>query len=109
MLNSQCYIKKFEGDTVEIGFRSPFLIEKTLTLEDGSVMKAIYDVVCEAVGRPVEVVPVLWEELQQAAAASESPPETPASAVGGHLVEEAQKLGANRIDGDRIDADTIEE
>ncbi len=104
MLNSQCYIKKFEGDAVEIGFRSPFLIEKTMTLEDGRVMQAIHDVVCEAVGRPVEVVPVLWEELQQAA----EPSGTSASAAGGHLVEEALEQGASRIAGDRTDPDRIE-
>ena len=96
MLNSQCYIKKFDDDTVEIGFKSPFVIEKTRTLEDGKVMQAISDVVSEAVGRPVEVVPVLWEELEQSSELPAGTPPMPAS--GGHLVEEALKLGAERIE-----------
>ena len=96
MLNSQCYIKKLEDDTVEIGFKSPFVIEKTRTLEDGKVMQAISDAVSEAVGRPVEVVPVLWEELERSSELSAGTP--PAPAAGGHLVEEALKLGADRIE-----------
>ncbi len=92
LLNSQCYIKTFDGDAVEIGFKSSLLIEKMQTLEDGKVMDAIREAVSEAVERPVQVVPVLWEELEQTPAPSE-----PATGGGGHLVEEAQRLGAERV------------
>ena len=94
LLNSGCYIKSFEGDTVEIGFQSPFLIEKTKTLEGGSVMRVIRDVVAEAVGRPVEVELVHWEALRQGSGGS--PP--PQRSSGGHLVEEALRLGAERTE-----------
>ena len=92
LLNSQCYIKTFEGGAVEIGFKSSLLIEKVLTLEDGKVLDAIREAVSEAVDRPVEVVPVLWEEMEQTATSPE-----PAPGGGGHLVEEAQRLGAERV------------
>ena len=93
LLNTQCHVKQFEGDTVEIGFKSAFMIEKANNLEEGKVFQAIGEVVSEAVGRPVEVVPALWEELSQ----SRDAPASEESADGGHLVEEAQKLGAERV------------
>jgi hypothetical protein len=93
LLNSQCYIKTFEGDAVEIGFKSSLLIEKVQTLEDGKVLDAIREAVSEAVDRPVQVVPVLWEELEQTA----TPSDPATGGGGGHLVEEALKLGAERV------------
>ena len=93
LLNSQCYIKTFEGDAVEIGFKSSLLIEKMQTLEDGKVMDAIREAVSEAVDRPVQVVPVLWAELEQ----TTTPSEQATGGGGGHLVEEALRLGAERI------------
>ena len=95
LLNSQCHIMKFEGDTVEIGFRSSFLIEKTQNLEEGKVMEAIQEVVSEAVGRTVKVLPVLWEGLGQSVERAPSQTSTP---VGGHMVEEAKKLGGRPIE-----------
>jgi DNA polymerase-3 subunit gamma/tau len=93
LLNSQCFIRRFDGDTVEIGFRFPAHVDQMRTLDSGNVMTAITEAVSAAVGRSVEVVPVLWEELSRAAqAASMSRPN-----AGGHLVEEALKLGAERI------------
>jgi len=95
MLNSQCFIKSFEGDRVEIGFSAPILIEKTRTMEEGAVMRAIRDVVCETVGRPVEVELVLWEDLQRAGSA---PSPRPRGGVS-HLVDEALKQGARPVEG----------
>ena len=102
LLNSRCYIKSFEGDTVEIGFQSQLLVEKALG--DPAVLQAIRGAVGGIAGRPVEVVPMVWEALQNAAPISptRADPPTPDSAAsdapnrgaGGHLIEEARKLGA---------------
>ncbi|MEE8337436.1 MAG: DNA polymerase III subunit gamma/tau [Dehalococcoidia bacterium] len=94
ILNTQCYIKTFAGDTVEIGFRFPAHVEQMQTLEDGQVMQAIRDAVVEAVGREVAVVSVLWAELEQTTG---NPAASRSGDDGGHLVEEALKLGAERV------------
>jgi len=94
ILNSQCHIKKFEGDTVEIGFKFPAHVEHAQMLEDGKVMQAIREAVSEAVGREVAVVPVYWPELGEAA--ETAGPRGGGGVDGGHLVEEALKLGAER-------------
>ena len=115
LLNSRCYIKSLEGDTVEIGFQSPLLVEKALG--DAEVLQAIRGAVGGALGRDVEVVPVVWEALQQAqpqqqradaatpgpgpgpgAGPQDGPPPAEPSRGGGHLVEEARKLGAIPIE-----------
>jgi DNA polymerase-3 subunit gamma/tau len=95
ILNSRCYIKTFDGDTVEVGFRFPAHVEQAKTLEDGQAMQAIQDAVIEAAGREVEVVPVLWAELEQTTGSPSAA--RGSSADGGHLVEEALKLGAERV------------
>ena len=102
LLNSRCHIKSLDGDTVEIGFQSPLLVEKALG--DAEVLAAISGAVAGAVGRPVEVVPVVWDALRQApppAPAGAAPPSAPAPAAapsapppvaasaGGHIAEEA--------------------
>ena len=114
LLSSRCEVKSFEGDRVEIGFQSQLLVEKALG--DAEVLQALREAVGEAVGRPVDVVPVVWEALQrtspqpqQRADDASSPPTRPpppsadappaAAAAppvqnGGHLVEEALKQGA---------------
>ncbi len=122
LLNSRCYIKSFEGDTVEIGFQSKFLVEKALG--DPAVLDAMRAAVGSVAGREVEVAPVVWEALQGAApprpsAAPATPPPagSPGGAPppagpppagppaergvregGGHLFEEARKLGAVPIE-----------
>ena len=115
LLNSRCYIKSLEGDTVEIGFQSPLLVERALG--DAEVLQAIRGAVGGALGRDVEVVPVVWEALQQAqpqqqradaatpgpgpgpgAGPQDGPPPAEPSRGGGHLVEEARKLGAIPIE-----------
>ena len=123
LLNSRCYIKSFEGDTVEIGFQSNLLVEKALG--DPAVLEAMRSAVGGVAGREVKVVPVVWEALQGAAPpraaappASAPPPGPPGGAPpsgggppgerqvrdrgvggsGGHLFEEARKLGAVPIE-----------
>ncbi|MSQ41941.1 MAG: DNA polymerase III subunit gamma/tau [Dehalococcoidia bacterium] len=91
LLNSPCYIKSFDADTLQIGFRYANLVEMVKTVDDGKVMQAIREVVSEIVGRPIEVQPVLWEALQPSGAAAAATPQG-----GGHLVDEALKLGARR-------------
>ena len=89
LLNSRCYIKSFEGDTVEIGFQSKLLVEKALG--DPDVLQAIRTAVGGVAGREVKVVPVVWEVLQsaappRAAAPAAAPPPggpPPAAAPGG--------------------------
>ena len=119
ILNSVWQFKRVEGDTIEIGFRFPNHVDLVRTLDDGKVMAAIRDVVSDTVGRPVQVSPVLWEALEQAA--PRPPATTPGSAdpggepvaaapasrsgAGGHLLEEAQRLGAVRMEPDAGDAD----
>ena len=108
LLSSRCEIKSFEEDRVEIGFQSQLLVEKALG--DAEVLQTLREAVGEAAGRPVEVVPVVWEALQRSAPApqqrpNDTPPPPPADAApaaaaaqpaqgGGHLVEEALKQGA---------------
>ena len=107
LLSSLCEFKSIEGDRVEIGFQSQLLVEKAL---DAAVLQALRDAVASAVGRDVEVVPMVWEALQRSAPPPQqrpsdaSPPpsaDAPPSAAaappvqnGGHLVEEALKQGA---------------
>ena len=107
LLNTPCLIKSFEGDTVEIGFRFPKHVELVLTFEDGQVLQILRDVLSEVVGRPVTVVPVLWEALQGSAVstprtanAADAPADAPADA-GGHMIEEARKLGAVSVEDQR--------
>ena len=118
LLHSRCYIKSFEGDTVEIGFQSQMLVEKALG--DPAVLEAMSTAVGGVAGREVKVVPVVWAVLQSAApprAAAPAaapppggpppaaapggapppggpPPAAPPAERGGHLFEEARRLGA---------------
>ncbi|MBX7111579.1 MAG: DNA polymerase III subunit gamma/tau [Dehalococcoidia bacterium] len=91
LLNTACDIKSFDGDSVELGFRFPTHVQKAQ--EDPKVMQAIREAVAEAVGHPVQVVPVVWDAMQQAAA---PPPQ--AQSRGGHLLEEALRYGAVPVD-----------
>ena len=106
LLSSLCEFKSFEGDRVEIGFQSRLLVEKALG--DAEVLQALRDAVAAAVGREVEVVPVVWEALQRSAPPPQqrpadsptpaspeaAPPGGPPANAGSRLVEEALKLGA---------------
>jgi DNA polymerase-3 subunit gamma/tau len=87
VLNTACFIKSFEGDTVELGFRFPTHVTKVQ--EDAKVLQAIAEACSEVVGRPVRIVPLVWDALQQASAPAPS-----AQSKGGHLLQEALRHGA---------------
>ncbi len=91
LLNTACEIKSFDGESVELGFRFSTHVQKAQ--EDAKVMQAIRESVSEAVGHPVQVVPVVWQEMQQAAA-----PPPVSQSRGGHLLEEALRYGAVPVD-----------
>ncbi len=91
LLNTACDIKSFDGDSIELGFRFATHVQKAQ--EDAKVMQAIREAVAEAVGRPVQVVPVVWDAMQEAAA-----PPPPPQSRGGHLLEEALRYGAVPVD-----------
>ena len=95
LLNSGCYIKSFPGDRLEIGFRFPTHVDLVTNAEGGAVMQAIREAAADALGRPVDVVPVLWEELAQAKRQAAPAP----ASSGGHLLEEALEQGATRAEG----------
>ena len=92
LLNTPCNIKSFDGDKIELGFRFPVHVEQVMTFESGKVMQAISEAVVEAVGRPVEVAAVVWEQLEQAR------PAVSQRSQGGHLVDEARKQGAESVE-----------
>ncbi len=88
LLNKVSYARSVEGDRVEIGFVSRPLME---IAQGPGVLQRIGEAVGHGLGRPVQVVPVLWEELRDAGG---GPPSQPRSS---HLVDEALKQGAELI------------
>ncbi len=84
--------RSFDGDRVELGFRFPNHVDMVRDAESGKVLQAISEAVSSAVGRPVVVEPVLWEELATNA------PAPARQSSGGHLVDEARRLGAVPVD-----------
>jgi hypothetical protein len=91
LLNT-AYVRGVEGDRVEIGFRYPAHVDLVLNSESGAGLTAITPAVSTAVGRSVEVVPVHWEAL------ASTGPAPAAQSSGGHLLEEAVKQGAVKIE-----------
>ena len=100
LLNTVWHIKSFEGDVVELGFRFPAMVTKLQ--EDAKAREAIIETCSEAAGRPVRVTAVVWDVLVSASPA----PQAAAAASGGsrpsagasHLLEEALRAGAVRIE-----------
>ena len=88
LLNKVSYARAVEGDRVEIGFVSRPLME---IAQGPGVLQKISEAVGQTLGRPVQVVPVLWEELRNAGG---GPPSQPRPS---HLVDEALKQGAELV------------
>jgi DNA polymerase III subunit gamma/tau len=88
LLNKVSYARAVEGDRVEIGFVSRPLME---IAQGPGVLQKISEAVGQTLGRPVQVVPVLWEELRTAGG---GPPSQPRPS---HLVDEALKQGAELV------------
>ena len=88
LLNKVSYARAVEGDSVEIGFVSRPLME---IAQAPGVLQKISEAVGHTLGRPVQVVPVLWEELRNAGG---GPPSQPRPS---HLVDEALKQGAELV------------
>ena len=92
----------FVGETVEIGFQSQLLVEKALG--DPAVLQAMSDAVGAIADCPVKVVPVVWDVLQGNVPRADtvtnaSGEQNSASKTGGgHLLDEARKLGAVPIE-----------
>src|SRR5690606_37180532 len=82
-LLNQAEVKSFDGKRVEVGVRYDTHVNLIRTTGNGQVLQAIQAAFADVVGHPVEVEPVLWEELSQV---GDAPP--PKSDGGGHLVEE---------------------
>lgn len=80
--------KSIEGDQVEIGFRYPNHVEQIRENENGGLLAALEQAISSAVQREVRVAPILWNELNNTG------PAPARKTLGGHLVEEANELGA---------------
>ena len=87
---SNAFPKAVEGERVVVGFQFPAHLEKVQTPE---IHQALRDSVAEVLGHEVSVDLELWPELAGAGTAAT------VKSSGGHLVEEALKQGARRVDG----------
>jgi len=88
---SSAFPKALEGDRVTVGFLFPAHRDKVQGTPE--VHAALRDAVSEVLGRALQVDLIEWPELASAGTAA------PTKSAGGHLVEEALKQGARRIDG----------
>ena len=88
LLNKVSYARSVEGDRVEIGFVSRPLMA---IAQVPAVLRSITEAVGQSLGRPVTVVPVLWEELREAGGGP------PSQQRPSHLVDEAMKQGAELL------------
>ena len=91
---SRAYPKEVMGGKLHLGFLFPAHAERA-----GRFTESIAKAIAEVLGAPMQVVAVLWPELESAGT---GPSAKSASAVpkASHLVEEALKQGARPIDGD---------
>jgi hypothetical protein len=87
---SNAFPKTMDGQQVVVGFQFPAHLEKFQTPE---IQRALTEAIAELLGHAVTVAGEHWPELASAGTA------TPAKVGGGHLVEEALKQGAQRVDG----------
>ena len=87
---NNAFPKAVEDQRVVVGFQFPAHLEKVQTPE---IHRALRDSVAEVLGHDVTVDLEVWPELAKAGTAA------PTKTAGGHLVEEALKQGARRVDG----------
>lgn len=80
--------KSIEGDRVEIGFRYPNHVEQIRENDNGGLLAALEQAISRVGQREIRVAPVLWDELNNTG------PAPARKTLGGHLVEEANELGA---------------
>lgn len=80
-----------EGSRVTLGFQFPGHLQRAEQTPE--IRAAVRDAIGEILGHEVSLDFELWPELEGAGTA------TPARSAGGHLVEEALKQGARRIEG----------
>lgn len=102
LLNSGCQPRAVTGDTIELGFRFAKIVERAAA--DAPAMAAIREVLSELLGRSVQVTPVVWDALRAPAAGSTAERgAVPPGNGGGHLLEEARRLGAVPLDDAEFD------
>ena len=87
---NQAFPKAATATDVTIGFRYPRHVEMA---REPDFSRILTEAVSQVQGRAVNVSAEEWPELADAGAAA------PARTPGGHIVEEALKQGAQRIDG----------
>ena len=86
---SNAFPKAMDGHRVTVGFQFPAHLEKAQTPE---ISRALQEAIAEVLGHDVTVALEVWAELSTAGTAA------PSKNAGGHLVEEALKQGAQRLD-----------
>lgn len=88
---SNAFPKSMDGQRVTVGFQFPAHLQKAEGTPE--IRAALREAIGEILGREVALDLEVWAEL--ASAGTAAPPRT----SGGHLVEEALKQGARRVDG----------
>ncbi|MBI2866587.1 MAG: DNA polymerase III subunit gamma/tau [Chloroflexi bacterium] len=90
LLRSSCVPLSLEDDTLVLGFSYPAHKDKMeMALEDPFLRKALEEALAQVVGRPLRVTCVLLQPKEQKAYREGAP-----GKPRGHLVREAQSLGA---------------
>ncbi|MQC17660.1 MAG: hypothetical protein DWG80_01120, partial [Chloroflexi bacterium] len=88
---SNAFPKSMAGDIVTVGFQFPAHLDKVQQTPE--IRGALRDAIAEVLAHDVKLEVEAWAEL--GSAGTSAPPKS----AGGHLVEEALKQGARRIDG----------
>ncbi len=88
---SNAFPKSMDGQRVTVGFQFPAHLQKAEGTPE--IRAALRDAIGDVLGHEVTVELEVWSELGSAGTAA------PTRSAGGHLVEEALKQGARRIDG----------
>ncbi len=88
---SNAFPKSMSGDVVTVGFQFPAHLDKVQQTPE--IRGALRDAIAEVLAHDVTLEVEAWAELGSAGTSA------PSKSAGGHLVEEALKQGARRIDG----------